>query len=123
MTRGEIHLNLATEAKPKDNGSRFVAEIPIGDADDPNTPRVLWSKQPPGRTVNPHTHAADYMEVILEGSQKVGKTWHHAGDARIVRAGTGYGPLVAGPEGCTVLVIFPNANTRAIYKGSAADKE
>ena len=63
---------------------------------------------PPECRVEAHTHDGDYFEVILEGSQCVGRTWHHPGDVRVVKAGTGYGPLVSGPEGCRVLVIYPD---------------
>ena len=30
-----------------------------------------------------YTHDCDYTEIILEGSQRVRVTWHHAGDIRI----------------------------------------
>ena len=87
-------------------GNRFV----IGDADDDSAPLVLRGIFPPGAVVSPHSHPCDYAEIILEGSQQVTRRWHHAGDIRIVKAGTVYGPLVAGPEGATVLVIFRTQN-------------
>ena len=82
--------------------SRFV----LGDDDDPNAPVVFRSWYPPNIEIAPHTHAADYCEIVLEGSLRVTRRWFTAGDVRIVKGGTAYGPLVMGPEGCTALVIF-----------------
>lgn len=95
--------------------SRFV----IGDQDDPAAPVVFRVEFPPGCEVAAHTHDCDYCEIILEGTQQVTRRWHKAGDVRIAKAGTAYGPLVAGPEGCTVLVIFADGNwpARTLAKG------
>ena len=41
-----------------------------------------------------------------EGSVQVTRRWYHEGDIRIVKGGTVYGPVIAGPEGATVLIIF-----------------
>lgn len=97
--------------------SRFV----VGDEDDPEAPVVFRVSFPPGCEVAAHTHDCDYCEIILEGSQQVTRRWHHAGDIRIAKAGTAYGPLIAGPEGCTVLVIFTAGNcpARPLAKGDA----
>ncbi len=84
-------------------------------ADD--APTVFKVYYPPGCTVDAHTHACDYTEVILEGSQRVGATWHHAGDVRLGLANRGYGPLVAGEEGATVLFMFKDGRWPAIALG------
>ena len=52
-----------------------------------------------GTYVAPHTHACDYTEIVLEGSEEVTRKWRSAGDITIVKGGTVYGPLIAGPEG------------------------
>jgi hypothetical protein len=84
--------------------SKFV----LGDTEDPDAPVVFNSYFPPGSRVEPHHHACDYAEIILEGSQEVTRRMHHAGDVRVVSGGRGYGPLIAGPEGVHVIVIFRN---------------
>ncbi len=81
------------------------------DTDDGPPVRIARVCFPPGYEVRAHTHAADYVELILEGSQQVTRKWYHAGDVRMVKGGTAYGPLVAGPEGVTVLVIFRGDST------------
>jgi len=73
------------------------------------SPMVILSKFEPGEVVDPHTHGCNYFEYIIEGSQRVGKVNFERGDVRWAAAGTGYGPIVVGPEGCTVLIVFQEA--------------
>jgi hypothetical protein len=40
----------------------------------------------------------------------VGKTTFHKGDVRLVKGGTGYGPIKVGTEGCTVLIVFEDGS-------------
>lgn len=73
------------------------------------SPVVILSKFAAGEVVEPHTHGCNYLEYIIEGSQKVGKVEFKAGDVRWARGGAGYGPITVGPEGCTVLIVFQEA--------------
>lgn len=82
--------------------SHFV----VGDEESKASPHVFISDWPPHAQADPHTHAQDYFEYVISGTQRVGKKWFKAGDIRIARSGTYYGPLVAGPEGCRVMVMF-----------------
>lgn len=93
------------------DGSR-VSSLRVGENGDPTAPVVLRMELPPGASVGVHSHDTDYVEIILEGSQLVTRRLHKAGDVRIVKAGTSYGPLVAGPDGATVLVIFRDGRWR-----------
>lgn len=89
-----------------------LANLFLGaDADDGPPVRIARVCFPPNYEVRAHTHAADYVELILEGSQQVTRRWYHAGDVRMVKGGTAYGPLIAGPDGVTVLVIFRGDST------------
>ena len=83
-----------------------------------DAPTVFNVYYPPGCTVEAHTHETDYTEIILEGSQKVGATWHYAGDVRIGLANRGYGPLVAGEDGARVLFMFKDGRWPAITIGN-----
>jgi anti-sigma factor ChrR (cupin superfamily) len=103
MNQGSKHFNVADVAQHRPNGIH-ISPIKVGDA--AGAPRVVFAKWEPGVTVAPHTHNCDYCEIILEGRQKVGKTWFGVGDVRLVKAGTGYGPLMAGAEGCTLIIVF-----------------
>lgn len=104
------------------DGSR-VSRIRVGDADDATAPVVLRMELPPGATVGAHAHDTDYTEIILEGSQVVTRRLHTAGDVRIVKAGTSYGPLVAGPDGATVLVIFRDGRWRGRAGRSSPEED
>src|SRR5262245_40512159 len=67
---------------------------------------ILVVKYAPGARVEPHYHGSDYCSIVVEGSIEVTRRNHEVGSMRFVNAGTTYGPLVAGPEGCTVVDIF-----------------
>ena len=79
----------------------------VGDPTRAESPTVFKVFYPPGCTIEAHTHDCDYTEIILEGSQRVGATWHHAGDIRIGLANRGYGPLVAGPRARRCCLCLP----------------
>ena len=79
------------------------------DEDDTSSPLVILTKFSPGEVVDPHTHGTNYFEYVVEGEQTVGKTRFGPGDVRFAKAGTGYGPIVIGPQGCTVVIVFQEA--------------
>ena len=111
---GAVHWHRDTswddlEVKELPNGVRSRGFV-IDSGDDRDAPTVFWSYFPPHTVTAPHSHQCDYAEIILHGSQQVTRRWYKAGDVRIVKAGTVYGPLVAGPEGATVIVIFRHSN-------------
>lgn len=85
---------------------------------EPDAPTVFRVYFPPDCKVEAHTHDCDYTEILLEGTQRVGAEWHKAGDIRIGLANRGYGPLVAGPEGATVLFMFADGRWPAIKIGN-----
>ena len=93
--------------------SQYRIGLPTEDA----SPTVFKTYFPPGSRVEAHTHPCDYSEIILEGRQKVSGKWLETGDIRVGLANRGYGPLIAGDEGVTVLVIFANGNWPAITIG------
>jgi hypothetical protein len=95
------------------NGAKAY-KFEIGLEGDDEAPTVFKVEFPPNCEVAPHTHDTDYCEILLEGTQQITGKWHKAGDIRVAKAGTAYGPLVAGPEGCTVLVIFKTGAWPAI---------
>lgn len=85
---------------------QIATKLVIGDEKDPRATHAFIVKWPPHCRVDVHTHDSDYCEVIMEGTQKIGDVWYAAGDVRVAKAGTLYGPLIAGEEGCTIIVIF-----------------
>lgn len=96
------------------NGARAAKFTLAEEQGRDGAPTVFLVEFPPNCYVAPHKHDCDYCEIVLEGTQQVTRTWHKPGDIRIVKAGTAYGPLVAGPEGCKVLVIFTNEKWPAV---------
>ena len=91
------------------DGVRF-AQFLLDPNDIETSPAVVLAKFEAGEEVHPHTHACNYLEYIVEGSQLVGKVNFEAGDVRWAAARTGYGPIKVGPNGCTVMIVFQNAS-------------
>lgn len=104
-----------------DEGVHF-AQFLLDPGNDAMSPAVILAKFEPGEEIYPHTHACNYLEYIVQGSQKVGRVNFEAGDVRWASAGTGYGPIKIGPEGCTVLIVFEAASKSApILLGKARE--
>ena len=82
----------------------------VGCPIEPSSPTVFKVYYPPECLIEAHTHDCDYTEIILEGSQKVGAQWLHADDIRVGLANRGYGPLLAGPHGGTIMFVFKTGN-------------
>jgi anti-sigma factor ChrR (cupin superfamily) len=92
------------------------------DEDDTSSPLIILTRFAPGEVVDPHTHGTNYFEYVVSGEQTVGKTRFGPGDIRFANARTGYGPIVIGPEGCTVVIVFQDAtgaNTIPLGKAKA----
>jgi anti-sigma factor ChrR (cupin superfamily) len=90
------------------DGIRF-AHFPLDDVN-AHAPSVILTTFSPGTEVPPHTHDTNYFEYIIEGEQSVGKVTFAKGDVRMVKGGTGYGPIRVGPKGCTVLIVFEDGS-------------
>ena len=101
-----------------ENTGVVTSQYRIGQPTENSSPTVFKANFPPDCRIEAHTHACDYSEIILKGSQRVSGKWLHEGDIRIGLANKGYGPLIAGPEGVTVLVIFADGNWPAIQIGA-----
>ena len=76
------------------------------DEDNAHSPRIILTNFAPGEVIEPHSHGTNYFEYVISGQQTVGKVVFGPGDIRFARAGAGYGPIVIGPEGCTVVIVF-----------------
>lgn len=92
-----------------EDGVRF-AQFLLDQTDAEASPAVVLAKFPPHEVVAPHTHGCNYLEYVVAGSQMVGKVNFEAGDVRWAAAGTGYGPITVGAQGCTVLIVFQTAS-------------
>jgi len=115
----------ATDAKPRRIGFKDVSWIEPGQwtrngdlqyvmerigQDPEGGTGVLVVRYDPNCVVGVHYHNCDYCSVIVEGSIKIGHETHEVGSMRFVKAGTVYGPLIAGPEGCTAIDVFAVGN-------------
>lgn len=123
MTRGTTHtswIDPVDKIHPPGYGDLgFQSVIPLGPG--PDDPAVVIVQYPPGRTIPVHSHDADYCTIVVAGEIDVTRRPETVGDIRIVRGGTAYGPLVVGPEGCTVIDVFSRRSAIPARFVKAAD--
>ncbi|WP_028602940.1 hypothetical protein [Ottowia thiooxydans] len=90
--------------------------------DGQSSPTVFLVEMDPDSTVNPHFHRNNQFQLFLTGNGSIGKqklspvTVHYAG------AFTGYGPLVAGPEGLGYFTMRPVYEQGALLMPENRDK-
>jgi anti-sigma factor ChrR (cupin superfamily) len=89
----------------RDNGVQ-LARIDVGDADDPGRPLVFHTTFPPGFVSEAQTHGGHHVQIVLEGSLEVDGQIYGPGAVRRVPPSVADGPLVAGPEGVTMLTVL-----------------
>jgi hypothetical protein len=94
--------------------------VPVGLPDDETAPLIIRAKFEPGHRIEPHTHACDYVEIIIEGTEEVTRRWRSAGDVTVVKAGTVYGPLIAGPDGVEKMLVFRDGRYAPIFASDLA---
>lgn len=88
-------------------GEAWAAVFNFGTEQTPG--RVFISKFEPGAIIHTHDHPNDYCSIVVAGSlamQRGGQTFG-VGDIRFVKAETMYGPIVIGPDGCTMIEFHP----------------
>jgi len=97
-----------------DNGFSFHrSEWMDGGRDPALSPTVFLVEQPPHSVLHPHFHTQNQFQVVAEGSGTLGRQRVGPGSAHYAGAYTGYGPLIAGPEGLSYFTI------RAAYETGA----
>lgn len=77
------------------------------------SPTVFLIEQPPGSCLRTHFHAQNEFQLVVRGSGTLGPHALSPGLIHYATAYTGYGPLVAGPEGLSYFTI------RAVYEAGA----
>jgi hypothetical protein len=84
----------------------------LGEPDDPAAPTFVITRLPANGVLPPHHHESTFVDVVVQGSVKVGDKWYHPGDVRCLAWGVDYGPSEAGPEGVTLLEFYADGRGR-----------
>jgi len=87
-------------------GNRLALLEVEGEDGEPGTAVILCIDYQPGFFVDAHKHRTGHVELIVDGSLRVGDQWERKGDIRVVPAGVSYGPIQAGDEGCKGMEFF-----------------
>ena len=94
--------NRATKVDGKDQ-TLLRSKLYLNPARDPAMLRLV--EYMPGYTEPRHRHMAAEIVYVVSGSVDIDGTLYEAGDALWIDAHTEYGPLTAGPQGMTFLLI------------------
>lgn len=117
-TNGELRRRTI----PVLDDSYFKAEWMESGADSALSPTVALIEQPPNSVLVPHFHRQNQFQLFVEGSGSIGTSplsplsIHYAG------AYTGYGPLVAGPEGIKYFTMRSVCETGLVPISEAREK-
>ena len=98
----KIHLkDIPWERFPEPSGRTFPPNQIISAA-----PGILGVDQPPGFTADVHSHSTDMVYLFTQGEMSMpGEGTYRAGDIRIVKAHTIYGPETTGPDGVKFILL------------------
>jgi hypothetical protein len=80
--------------------------IVLGDPAATDRPILLVTHFPPHAVIPRHHHREVFADVVVQGSSNIDGEWFGAGTIRWFPAGAVYGPVEAGPDGCTLLEIY-----------------
>ena len=100
----------------------FRSEWMEGGKDPLLSPTVFLVEQPPGSVLAPHFHTQNQFQVVMAGSGRLGSHEVATGSVHYAGAFTGYGPVVAGPEGLHYFTIRPVFETGANFVAVARDR-
>jgi hypothetical protein len=100
----------------------FRSEWMEGGKDPVLSPTVFLVEQPPGSVLAPHFHTQNQFQVVMSGSGRLGAQEVATGSVHYAGAFTGYGPVVAGPEGLNYFTLRPVFETGANFVAVARDK-
>jgi hypothetical protein len=78
----------------------------LGEEGDKTRPLLLITRFPPNAVLPRHYHQDVFMDAVVAGSSNIAGEWHEAGTVRWFPAKAMYGPVVAGPDGCTLLEFY-----------------
>jgi hypothetical protein len=108
---GEIAGKLAGILPSMEGGSTNVESVWYDFGTTENPGRVFIVKYGPDYLNPAHSHDTDYCSIVIEGSISIARKKFDRGAIRFVKAHTTYGPIIAGPEGATVIEFFPGPAT------------
>jgi len=93
-----------------------------GGQDPAGSPTVFLVEQPPGSTLASHFHTQNQFQLVMAGTGTLGAHEVRQGSVHYAGAYTGYGPVVAGPQGLSYFTIRAVFETGANFIASARDK-
>jgi hypothetical protein len=87
-------------------GVRLAHFVMSDDKNDMEAPLASMFYMRPNFVLPKHDHDCYRVEVVIEGSVRIGDKILRAGDVSVSRPGEAYGPHIAGPTGALTVEIF-----------------
>ena len=100
-----IDEHVWTEVKAQSHGGRRVSVWEKFLEWSP-TRLVVYARYDPGMVVERHGHASDHFVFVVAGELTIGERICSPGTHITLEHGAVFGPLIAGPEGCTLYEIM-----------------
>lgn len=117
-TNGELRRRTI----PVLDDSYFKSEWMESGADPALSPTVALIEQPPNSVLVPHFHRQNQFQLFVEGSGSIGTTTLSPLSIHYAGAFTGYGPLVAGPDGIKYFTMRSVCETGLVPISEAREK-
>ena len=117
-TNGELRRRTI----PVLDGSYFKAEWMESGTDASLSPTVALIEQPPNSVLVPHFHRQNQFQLFVDGSGSIGPSALSPLSIHYAGAYTGYGPLVAGPEGIKYFTMRSICETGLVPISDAREK-
>jgi len=110
-------------ARTLPNGFSFHRSEWMEGGDDASlSPTVFLVEQPAGAVLAPHFHMQNQYQVVVAGHGRLGAHEVAAGSVHYAGAFTGYGPIVAGPEGLSYFTVRAVRESGANFIETSRDK-
>ena len=117
-TNGELRRRTI----PVLDDSYFKAEWMESGVDPALSPTVALIEQPPNSVLVPHFHRQNQFQLFVDGSGSIGASALSPLSIHYAGAYTGYGPLVAGPEGIKYFTMRSVCETGLVPISEAREK-
>jgi hypothetical protein len=102
----QVHSYLHPEEFPEVGFGLHQKRFTLGDESDMTRPLLIVTEFPPDAVLPRHYHGDVFMDAVVRGSSIIDGETHPAGTVRWFPAQAMYGPVIAGPEGCTLLEFY-----------------
>jgi hypothetical protein len=111
-------------ARPMRNGGGIAYRIDLVTSPSGKVPgpQAFIVEQPPHSQLDPHFHLTDQYQIAIAGSGRIGRHPIEPFSFHYASGHTGYGPVIAGPDGLSYMTLRPCMESGALYLAESRDQ-